>query len=424
MNRRKIAFCWSLALVISAATLLCGSASSQSATVIHNFGGPTGGGGSAPIDGANPYAGLTFDSQGNLYGTTARGGGFGCLVDGCGTLFQLQPQGGGWRERILVLFGDGGTPIAPVVLDQHGNIYGTFFCTQDCFNRYGGVFELFRGANGTWKLSETDPFDTRGCATGACGVALDDAGHLYGVTQQAANSRYGEVFRTTHASLNWSTFALYDFTGGSDGANPSITLTFDSSSNIYGTTSAGGANGLGAVYKLTNTGQNFGWPESVLYSFQGGSDGTNPNGGVIFDAAGNLYGTTVNGGTAGVGTVFKLTPQQNGSWSESILYSFQGGTDASHPANPLTFDAAGNLYGVAGGGTHGHGAVFKLVPAQGQWSESLFYSFTGGLDGDTPSGGVIFDSAGNLYGTTVYGGAYPTCSDEPYCGGVAYKITP
>ena len=127
----------------------------------------------------------------------------------------------------------------------------------------------------------------------------------------------------------------------------------------------------------------------------------------------------------GYGTVFKLTPNPDGSWSESVLYSFRGGSDASAPNSTLSFDTAGNLYGSAGGGAYGHGAVFKLTRSGDQWTESVVYSFTGGLDGDTPSGGVILDNGGNLYGTTQYGGAYPNCHDgPPFCGGVAYEITP
>lgn len=424
MNHRKLGLCRSMAGVVIATALLCGNVCAQTLTVLHNFGGP---GMNGTLDGANPYAGMTFDTQGNLYGTAARGGQLFCLLDGCGIVYELKPgQGGTWNEQVLSLFGNGGTPVAPVALDRSGNVYGTFACTQDCFNNNGGVFELVRGGNGTWTtLTLTNPQSFTGCGNGICAVAFDGAGNLYGTTQQVQNSNNGEAFSLSHPSIaHWIALVLHAFNGQSDGGSPSIYFTFDAAGNMYGTNSSGGAFGRGTAFKLIRNPHSIGWPEMVLYSFAGGTDGDTPNGGMIFDAAGNLYGTTVNGGTAGTGTVFKLTPQPNGSWSESILYSFQGENDASHPAGPLTLDAAGNLYGVAGGGVHGHGAVFKLVPAQDEWSESLYYSFTGGLDGDTPSGGVIFDSAGNLYGTTVYGGAYPTCSDEPYCGGVAYKIAP
>jgi uncharacterized repeat protein (TIGR03803 family) len=427
MNRRESAFRWSVALAIFATILLCPTASTQTFAVIHNFGGP-GISVGVPLDGANPYAGLVFDSQGNLYGTTARGGLMFCLLDGCGMVFELKPHSGAdWSEKVLTFFEDGGTPVAPVVFDRRGNVYGTFACHQDCFNRYGGVFELIPRANGGWtQVTLTDPFEFRECQNGVCGVAFDNTGHLYGTSQESSDSQGGVAFSLNHPSVSsWYPLILYSFTGGDDGGGPSIEFSFDGSNNIYGTTYSGGAYGNGTVFKLTQNGRGSGWVESVLYSFQGGSDGANPNGGVVFDAEGNLYGTTVNGGTAAAGTVFKLMPQSNGSWSETVLYSFQSGSDATNPGGPLTFDGAGDLYGVAPGGAHGHGAVFKLTRSSGgHWNESLVYSFTGGLDGDSPSGGVIFDSAGNLYGTTVYGGAYPTCSDEPYCGGVAYEITP
>jgi uncharacterized repeat protein (TIGR03803 family) len=414
-------------LAIFATSLLCPTASARTFTVIHNFGGP-GRSAGVPLDGANPYAGLVFDTQGNLYGTTARGGLMFCLLDGCGLVFELKPHSGAdWSEQVLALFADGGTPVAPVVFDRRGNIFGTFACTQDCFNMYGGVFELIPRANGGWtEVTLTDSFEFRECENGVCGVAFDNTGHLYGTSQESSDSQGGVAFSLNHPTVSsWYPLILYPFTGGGDGGGPSIEFSFDVSNNIYGATYSGGAYGNGTVFKLTQNGLGSGWTESVLYSFQGGSDGANPNGGVVFDAGGNLYGTTVYGGTAAAGTVFKLTPQLNESFSETVLYSFQAGSDAANPGGPLTFDRAGDLYGVAAGGAHGHGAIFKLTSSSGgHWNESLVYSFTGGLDGDSPSGGVIFDSAGNLYGTTVYGGAYPTCSDEPYCGGVAYEITP
>jgi uncharacterized repeat protein (TIGR03803 family) len=424
MDRRKSAFCQSIALGL-ATTLLCAPAWAQTFRVLHNFGGP---GRSVQAEGANPYAGLVFDTQGNLYGTTARGGLMYCLLDGCGTVFQLKPNSGGaWSEKVLYLFSDGGTPVAPVVFDRRGNVYGTFACTQDCFNMYGGVFELIPRADGSWtEVRLTDPFAFTECGNGVCGVAFDNAGHLYGTSQESLVSQGGVAFGLNPVSvLTWHAYFLYVFTGDSDGGGPSIEFSFDGSGNIYGTTYSGGAYGKGTVFKLTQNGLGLGWAESVLYSFQGDSDGGNPNGGVVFDPTGNLYGTTVNGGTTGAGTVFKLSPNPDGSWSETVLYSFQGGGDATNPGGPLTFDRTGDLYGVAGGGAYGHGAIFKLTPSTGaQWEESIFYSFTGGLDGDSPSGGVVIDASGNLYGTTVYGGAFPTCSDEPYCGGVAYEVTP
>jgi uncharacterized repeat protein (TIGR03803 family) len=259
-----------------------------------------------------------------------------------------------------------------------------------------------------------------------CGIAFDQTGRLFGTSNYASEyGGNGAVFYLGQQSVrNWYTIFLYSFRSGSDGSGPSIWFAFSANDSIYSTTNSGGASNAGTVFKVQSLG-GAQWTETQLYAFEGGADGSYPNGGVIFDSAGNLYGTTLNGGDTDTGTAFKLTHNSNGTWSKSTLYSFQGGTDAAHPGGPLTFDAAGDLYGVAGGGAFGHGAVFKLTPsAGGQWTESVVYSFTGGLDGDGPSGGLILDNTGNLYGTTVHGGAYPTCSDEPYCGGVAYEITP
>jgi uncharacterized repeat protein (TIGR03803 family) len=354
----------------------------------------------------------------------------GCLLDGCGTVFQLTPSSGGnWTEQVLSQFDSfTGTPSAPVVLDRLGNVYGTLVCTFDCFSGNGGsIFEVVHGSNGSWTTWDLADYwsDFGGGLCEGCGVAFDQVGRIYGLS--ASNHQFpeqGAVFYLGQLSVrNWYTIILYSFQGGSDGSTPSVWLTFGANDSIYSTTNSGGASNAGTVFKVQNAGGAM-WTETQLYAFLGGSDGATPYGGVVFDSAGNLYGTTSGDGSANKGTVFKLTHNPNGTWSESVLYSFQGGSDAVHPAGPLTFDARGDLYGVAAGGSYGHGAVFKLTPSGGGWTESVIYSFTGGLDGDTPSGGVVLDSAGNLYGTTVYGGAYPTCSDEPYCGGVVYQLTP
>jgi uncharacterized repeat protein (TIGR03803 family) len=190
---------------------------------------------------------------------------------------------------------------------------------------------------------------------------------------------------------------LYTFTGGADGRNPYGGLILDSTGNLYGTTVNGGS-GYGVVFKLDPAGQ-----ETVLYTFTGGADGCNPYAGLIFDSAGNLYGTTQFGGsgqgTAGFGVVFEVSP----AGQETVLYTFTGGADGGNPVGGLIFDSAGNLYGTGSGGyTVAWGVVFELNTA-GQ--ETVLYTFTGGADGGLPYSGVIRDSAGNLYGTTNYGGA-------------------
>jgi uncharacterized repeat protein (TIGR03803 family) len=211
---------------------------------------------------------------------------------------------------------------------------------------------------------------------------------------------------------------LYRFKGGADGAGPYAGLMLDAAGDLYGTTIFGGSQfNAGTVFKLTQNSDG-GWTESLLYSFTASADGGFPYADLIVDGAGNLYGTTAGGGS-GYGTVFKLTPNSNGKWTESVLYSFSGGVDGNQPSAGLIFDTAGNLYGttlVGGSGqcTYGCGVVFKLTPnSNGKWTESVLFS---GADGNRPSGGVIFDAVGDLYGASSYGGA----SGD----GTVFKLTP
>ena len=211
---------------------------------------------------------------------------------------------------------------------------------------------------------------------------------------------------------------LYRFKKSNDAASPTSGLVFDHSGNLFGATTYGGKSGNGAIYKLTPNGDGT-WSESVLYSFTGGSDGENPSSGLIFDRDGNLYGSTYYGGDNGYGVVFELSPQ-GGTWTETVLHSFTGGSDGAISAD-LIFDQAGNLYGAAAyGGDHngqsGHGVVFELSPGRGGWVETVLYTFKNGPDGSLPWSPLVFDQAGNLYGVTGYGGRD---SD-----GVAYQLSP
>jgi uncharacterized repeat protein (TIGR03803 family) len=206
----------------------------------------------------------------------------------------------------------------------------------------------------------------------------------------------------------WTENVLYSFTAGSDGANPSGGLIFDPSGNLYGTATYGGAFGEGVVYKLTPNSDGT-WIESVLHTFTGGQDGSIPqNGNLTFDPAGNLYGTAAYGGGSGYGVVYKLKPNSDGTWTESVLHSFSDGQDGAYPAGTLIFGPAGRLYGTAikGGVPDAYGGlgnVFMLIPAKGKWYERVLYMFQGNQDGAYPGGGVVLDAAGNLYGTTNAG---------------------
>lgn len=270
------------------------------------------------------------------------------------------------------------------------------------------------------------------CGTDGCGpagtLARDAAGNLYGATATGGNlacsvaESYGcgTVFELTpNSGGGWTETVLYSFTAGTDGALPYSGVVLDASGNLYGTTSLGGggtlcgygALGCGTVFKLTYS--NGGWTETVLYSFSGGTDGSNPISGLVLDKVGNLYGTTVTGGGRAYGTVFELSPI-SGGWTESVLYSFTNGSDGYAPESSVVFDHLGNLYGTAEVGLYGGGTVFRLAPSASGWTESTIWSFSGGYDGSGPTGVIVHEGA--LYGTTSAGGDYNL--------GTAFQLTP
>ncbi len=225
-------------------------------------------------------------------------------------------------------------------------------------------------------------------------------GNLFGVASSGGNSGLGVVFRL---SLSGQETVLHEFTGGTDGANPQGRLVMDKAGNFYGTTTAGGVSNAGTVFKVTRKGI-----ETVLYSFTGKPDGANPVAGLAIDKAGNLYGTTTAGGANGNGTVFKLAipTVSGGEWTEEVLYSFGTGTDGTIPVAGVAFDASGNLYGTtSAGGTYSYGTVFQLTPSTPTWKENILHHFELGSDGGVPYAGLVLDSGGNLYGATTEGGA-------------------
>src|ERR1019366_6074253 len=252
-------------------------------------------------------------------------------------------------------------------------------------------------------------------------LIFDAAGNLYGTTFGGGTSGYGTVFELRPgAGGTWTEKVVYSFANnGTDGHEPYAGLIFDAAGNLYGTTWAGGPSDLGTVFELTPAGGGT-WTEKVLHSFiNDGTDGNEPYAGLIFDAAGNLYGTTQDGGTAFTGTVFQLTPAAGGTWTEKVVYSFaNNGTDGTVPKAGVIFDAAGNLYGTTSqGGPSNAGTVFELTPAGGgTWTEKVLHTFGSSTDGIDPVAGLIFDGAGNLYGTTSRGGTYNR--------GTAFELTP
>ncbi|MGA3211566.1 MAG: Ig-like domain-containing protein, partial [Terriglobales bacterium] len=370
-------------------------------------------------DGQSPTAGLIFDSLGNLYGTANN------------AVFELSPPVGGsgpWTETVLF---SGTSLLGGLILDSSGDLYGT--TANGGANGGGAVFELTppSGGSGTWTETVLYSFCTAsGCADGEypeATLVFDSQGNLYGTTFDGGADGPGTVFELSPPSAGsgpWTETVLYSFTSGSDGGKPIAGVIIDSQGNLYGTTTTGGnladcgGSGCGVVFELSPpTGGSGPWPESVLYSFTNGSDGGDPRAGLIFDSKGNLYGTAKGGGAYSVGTAFELTPPSGGSgpWTESVLYNFcpsSGCADGEMPYAGLLFDSKGNLYGTTySGGTGSGGTAFELSPpggGTGPWTETVLYNFcsaSGCADGQYPEAGMVFDSHGNLFGTTNSGGA-------------------
>jgi uncharacterized repeat protein (TIGR03803 family) len=305
-------------------------------------------------------------------------------------------------EKVLYNFNggsDGAEPTAGLISDPAGSLYGTTLHGGP--SNAGTVFKLDPAGN------ETVLYSFTGFANGAdgenpkAGVVRDSVGNLYGTTWFGGANNGGSVFKVDPTGKET---LLYSFANGSDGGNPGGGLIQDSQGNLYGTTHFGGVHGAGTIFRVGPTGI-----ETVLYSFTGGSDGSQPNAGVTRDASGNLYGTTQFGGASGAGTVFKLDT----SGVEAVLHSFTNGLDGGTPLAPVIQDAKGNLYGTTVQGGSGYGVVFK-VDLTG--AETPFYTFTGGSDGAAPYPPVIQDAAGNLYGMTYQGGTHGY--------GVVFKVDP
>lgn len=266
------------------------------------------------------------------------------------------------------------------------------------------------------------------------GLVLGSGGSLFG-TASSGGSGWGSVFELTpNKTGTWTETTLYNFTGGADGGNPLSELIIGKNNVLYGTTYAGGAHNFGTVFQLA-PGAGGVWTPKVLYSFAGGTDGAYPEAGLTLISSGALYGTTYGGGSSGLGTVFVLIPSLTG-WTEKQLYSFKGGVDGANPLADLVIGTGGVLFGTTsqGGsvsnsnGTFANwGTVFELTPAGGgTWTESVIYTFTGGSDGGTPESPVILGLGGVLYGSTFWGGATLGCPEGGYpqgCG-VVYQLAP
>jgi uncharacterized repeat protein (TIGR03803 family) len=249
-------------------------------------------------------------------------------------------------------------------------------------------------------------------------LIFDSAGNLYGTTNAGGisnNGGYGVVFELSPATGGgWTESPLYAFQGGNDGRGPIAGVVFDTAGNIFGTTEFGGLHNMGTVYELSPAAGG-GWTEQVLYSFAGSSDGGLPNSPLVFDAAGNLYGTAATGGSQGLGTVFQLSPVSGGGWTEKTILNGTAARGSSF--RNVTFDNHGNLYtNAASGGSSNNGTIIRLTPTSFGWNAGVVYTFLGGADGSQPASGLTFQAPGRLFGATESGGAYGF--------GTVYELTP
>jgi uncharacterized repeat protein (TIGR03803 family) len=388
----------SLACITITVVLAVAAGAAPKYKVLHAFAGGK--------DGGGLWGSLVLDNEGSLYGPAGE------------TVFRLAPQANGnWKKTVLHRFGygsDGSGPNGSMVFDAAGNLYGT---TQvgGPYER-GVVFELSPGSNG-WKETVLTDFPPPARAGNSDdGPIMDGAGNLYGTA--------GSAFELSPGSGGWKFTNLHEFLGrDGDGADPYAGPIRDAAGNLYGTTSHGGGSkncgdGCGTAWELSPeaTGR---WKETILHRFGGAHDGAFPGlGALAMDRSGNLYGTTDVGGQIGYGTVFELTPGSDGKWKETIVHSFAGGAAGDEPSGGVVMDQAGNLYGttIAGGSGCDCGVVYKLAPGKnGKWTYTVLHTFIGS-DGAQPDANLILDGKGNLYGTTATGGA------GGY--GVAFELTP
>ena len=248
------------------------------------------------------------------------------------------------------------------------------------------------------------------------GLIVDASGNLYGTTTYGGRHGSGTVFMLSQSGGGWSLTTLWNFSGTGDGANPACDLLMDSTGAIYGTTQKGGANNLGTVFRLTNSGGS--WTDNVLYSFAGGRDGQDPSAGLVMGRSGVLYGTTYSGGAFNAGTVFELLPS-GGGMQERVLHTFGHRHDGWSPGyTPLVLTSSGSLYGTTlYGGLYDYGTAFAVTRSGGKWGRTLIYEFYTHADGDgwIPDGGVVRDKSGVLYGTTLGGGVN--------INGTVYRLT-
>jgi uncharacterized repeat protein (TIGR03803 family) len=396
-------------VVMFAATIIAAPvAQAQTFTVLHYF---SGGG-----DGAYPYAGLTVGPSGVLYGTALEGGNY-----NAGTVFKLSQVNSSWVFSPLYEFtggGDGGTPAGGVVIGPNGALYGT---TVHGGDNYGTVFELRPPATSCrailcyWNETVLHAFTGQpadGDFPEVENLAFDSSGNIYGTTEKGGLHGAGITFELTPSDGGYTESILHNFGGAPDGEGPEGGVLLDTAGNVYGTTSLGGIGGYGMVYQLMPS--SGGWLKNVLVTFYG-TDGAYPYGNLIMDGSGNFYGSTYSGGQSEDGVVYKLAPS-DGGFTYSALYTF---SSQCEPFGGVAMDAAGHFFGVCyGGGAHQDGWIFELTNCSETCTLVDLHDFSGS-DGFEPYGSPALDANGNLYGTTVFGGT----GCDSGCG-VVWEITP
>jgi uncharacterized repeat protein (TIGR03803 family) len=455
IHKKRFAELIHIGLILAVALSFATPASAEwKEKVLYSFQGGTN-------DGSVPAGGVVFDKQGNLYGATTGGGSASCAPIGseCGTVFQLSPDGNGrWTKTIIYRFQgegsqDGSVPTSGLIIDGVGNLYGVtaYGGTGDCFllgvkAGCGTVYEISppQQKGGAWTRTILYSFPTSKQGYFPNGdLVFDSAGNLYGATAfggtkgTTCDSFYGgqcgvvfELSPPKQKGGKWTERVLHNFAGGTDGANPNGGLMVDLKGNVYGTSVTGGSEsgecssgGCGTVFELTpSQKQSQTWRQKLLHVFKDGTDGMRPSAGLTSDSKGRLYGTTFSGGT-----IFRLTPPPRGliPWQMTVLYTFNGCESGCDPEGRLVFGSGGRLYGTTYSAQSFAGTVYRLTPGihgRGAWTLSVLYGFTGPPDGAQPTAGLVFDKAGRLFGTTIHGGSSSNCSFHG-CG-IVFQTNP
>ncbi len=382
--------------------------------VLHNL-GSTG-------DGHAPYSAVVFDADGNIYGTTYQGGSH----NNAGVAFEMTPNGsGGYFEKVIHNFGSGSDGQYPntLIFDSAGNLYGT--AEYGGVNGFGVVFEMSPNGSGGWfeKVIHNFGFGEDGQYP-LVNLIFDSAGNLYSTTSGGGTNGKGTVFEMSpNGSGGWTERVLHNFRGDLDGIDPEGVI-FDAHGNLFGATVYGGNLNEGTAFEMSPNGGG-GYTEKVIHNFGHADDGQSPSSGLIMDSDGNFYGVTYGGGTHALGTVYEISPSGGGDYTERVLHNLGGTDDGANPYANLLFDTSGNLYGttIAGGtfrcmGSSGCGTLFEMSPnGDGGYIERVLHNFGDGLDGTAPNANLIFDGAGNLYSTTPTGGSHNN-------GGTVFEYTP